>query len=76
MRATTTQGREIDLKRETLDGLKKRLLGPVFLPGDVGYEESWIAALCCFPPRKAPEEERCRLAPLPRRFHSQSQDPR
>lgn len=40
MRATTTQGREIDLKRDTIDGLKMRLRGPVFLPGDIGYEES------------------------------------
>ena len=40
MRATTTQGREIDLKQDTFDGLKMRLRGPVFLLGDVGYEES------------------------------------
>ena len=40
MRATTTQGREIDLKPDTFDGLKMRLQGPVFLAGDVGYEES------------------------------------
>ncbi len=40
MRVTTTQGREIDLKLEVLDGLRMRLQGPVFLPGDVGYEES------------------------------------
>jgi FAD/FMN-containing dehydrogenase len=40
MRATTTQGREIDLKQDTFDALKMRLRGPVFLPGDVGYEES------------------------------------
>lgn len=40
MRATTTQGREIDLKQDTFDGLKMRLRGPVFLPGDGGYEES------------------------------------
>ena len=40
MRATTTEGREIDLKQDTFDGLKMRLRGPVFLPGDVGYEES------------------------------------
>jgi FAD/FMN-containing dehydrogenase len=40
MRATTTQGREIDLKQDTFDGLKMRLRGPVFLPGDPGYEES------------------------------------
>lgn len=40
MRATTTQGREIDLKRDAIDGLKTRLRGPVFLPGDIGHEES------------------------------------
>ncbi len=40
MRATTTQGREMELKQETLDGLKTRLLGPVFLPGDAGYDQS------------------------------------
>jgi FAD/FMN-containing dehydrogenase len=40
MRATTTLGREIDLKQDTFDSLKMRLRGPVFLPGDVGYEES------------------------------------
>ena len=40
MRATTTQGREIDLKQDSFDALKMRLRGPVFLPGDVGYEES------------------------------------
>ena len=39
MRARTTEGREIDLKQETLDGLKMRLRGPVLLPGDVGYED-------------------------------------
>lgn len=40
MRATTTQGREIDLKQDTLDGLKMRLRGQLLLPGDVGYDES------------------------------------
>jgi len=40
MKAKTTEGREIDLKQDTLDGLKMRLRGPVLLPGDVGYEES------------------------------------
>lgn len=39
MRAKTLDGREIDLKQDTLDGLKMRLRGPVFLPGDIGYEE-------------------------------------
>lgn len=36
----TIEGREIDLKQETLDGLKMRLRGPVFAPGNVGYDES------------------------------------
>ncbi|RJQ84921.1 MAG: FAD-binding oxidoreductase [Desulfobacteraceae bacterium] len=40
MKAKTTQGREIDLKPETLDVLRMRLRGPVFAPGDLGYEES------------------------------------
>ncbi|GBC94311.1 6-hydroxy-D-nicotine oxidase [bacterium HR16] len=40
MKAKTTEGRAIDLKQDTLDGLKMRLRGPVLLPGDVGYEES------------------------------------
>jgi FAD/FMN-containing dehydrogenase len=34
------EGREIDLKQETLDGLKMRLRGPVFAPGDAGFDES------------------------------------
>jgi len=40
MRAKTMDGRDIDLKQDTLDGLRMRLRGPVFTPGDVGYEES------------------------------------
>ena len=40
MKARTTSGREIDLKQETLDGLKMRLRGPVLVPGDGGYDES------------------------------------
>jgi hypothetical protein len=40
MRAMTTQGREIDLKQDTFDGLTMRLRGSLILPGDVGYEES------------------------------------
>jgi FAD/FMN-containing dehydrogenase len=40
MRAKTMEGREIDLKQDTLDGLKMRLRGPVVAPGDAGYEES------------------------------------
>jgi len=34
------QGREIDLKQDTCDGLKTRLRGQLFQPGDAGYEES------------------------------------
>jgi FAD/FMN-containing dehydrogenase len=40
MKAKTMEGHEIELKQETLDGLKMRLRGPVFTPGDAGYEES------------------------------------
>jgi FAD/FMN-containing dehydrogenase len=40
MKAKTTDGREIDLNQETLNGLKMRLKGSVLLPGDAGYEES------------------------------------
>lgn len=40
MKVKTTGGREIDLKQDIFDGLKMRLRGPVFLPGDAGYEES------------------------------------
>jgi len=40
MKAKTMDGREIDLTQETLNGLKMRLRGPAFTPGDVGYDES------------------------------------
>jgi FAD/FMN-containing dehydrogenase len=40
MRAKTLDGREIDLKQDVLDGLKMRLKGPVFVPGEASYEES------------------------------------
>jgi FAD/FMN-containing dehydrogenase len=40
MKAKTMENREIDLKQETLDGLKMRLRGPMFTPGNVGYDES------------------------------------
>jgi FAD/FMN-containing dehydrogenase len=40
MRVTTTVGREIDLKQDTLDGLKMRLRGALFVPGDAGHEEA------------------------------------
>ena len=36
----TLDGREIDLKQETLDGLKARLRGPLLVPTDAGYDES------------------------------------
>ena len=40
MKATTTDGREIDLSQDALNGLKMRLRGPVLVPGDAAYEES------------------------------------
>ncbi len=40
MKATTIEGREIDLKQEAVDGLKMRLKGPLLFPGDAGYEDS------------------------------------
>ncbi|HWN43443.1 MAG TPA: FAD-binding oxidoreductase [Thermoanaerobaculia bacterium] len=40
MRARTPEGREIDLKQDTLAGLKMRLQGPVLVPGEPGYDES------------------------------------
>jgi len=40
MRAKAIDGREIDVKEDTLAGLKARLSGPLFPPGDAGYEES------------------------------------
>lgn len=41
MRATSTQGREIDLTQSAIfDGLERSLRGTLLLPGDVGYEES------------------------------------
>jgi FAD/FMN-containing dehydrogenase len=33
-------GREIDLKQDTLDGLKNRLRVPLLVPGDAGYDDS------------------------------------
>jgi FAD/FMN-containing dehydrogenase len=39
MRAKTTEGRDIDLKQELLDGLKMRLRGPMLAAGDAGHEE-------------------------------------
>jgi len=40
MRARTFEGREIELKQDTFDGLKMRLRGQLFQSGEVGYEES------------------------------------
>jgi FAD/FMN-containing dehydrogenase len=40
MMAKTLDGRDIELKQDALDGLKMRLRGPLFAPGDAGYEES------------------------------------
>ena len=34
MKATTTDGREIELQPDTVNGLKMRLRGPVLVPGD------------------------------------------
>jgi len=40
MKMQSREGREIELGKEKLDSLRMRLLGPVILPGDAGYEES------------------------------------
>lgn len=40
MKAKTMEGREIDLKPDTIDSLRTRLRGPVLVPGDIGYDES------------------------------------
>lgn len=40
MKAKTTEGREIELTQELLGALKTRLRGPMFVPGDAGYEDS------------------------------------
>jgi FAD/FMN-containing dehydrogenase len=40
MKMKTKEGREIELKQDTLDSLRIRLRGPVFLPDDAGYEGS------------------------------------
>jgi FAD/FMN-containing dehydrogenase len=40
VRVRTTEGREIDVKQDAVDALKLRLRGPLFLPGDAGYEDS------------------------------------
>jgi hypothetical protein len=40
VKAKTLRGGEVDLTRESIDGLKMRLKGPILAPGDTGYEES------------------------------------
>jgi FAD/FMN-containing dehydrogenase len=40
MKATTTEGRAVDLPPDALDALRARLRGPVLLPDSAGYEES------------------------------------
>jgi len=40
MKFKTLKGNEIHIKQDTIDDLKRRLQGPVLLPGDVGYDES------------------------------------
>jgi len=40
MKAITMEGREVDLKQDTIDGLKMRLRGPLIAPGDAAYDES------------------------------------
>ncbi|HSE66687.1 MAG TPA: FAD-dependent oxidoreductase, partial [Gemmatimonadales bacterium] len=40
MKAKTTDGREVDLKQDLLDGLKMRMRGSLLLPGEPGYEDS------------------------------------
>ena len=40
MKAKTMEGREIDLQQATIDNLRMRLKGPIFVPGEVGYDES------------------------------------
>jgi len=40
MKIRTTEGREIELQQDKLDGLKMRLRGTLSVPGDAGHEES------------------------------------
>lgn len=61
MRATTRDGRDIDLKQDAIDSLKMRLRGPVVVPGETGYEDSrtlWNAMIT----RKPAVVARCRGA--------------
>jgi hypothetical protein len=59
MKVQTTEGREAELKQDALDGLRMRLRGPLFLPGEAGHEESrsvWNAMI----DRKPAVVARCR----------------
>ena len=59
MKMQTTEGREAELKQDALDGLRMRLRGPLFLPGEAGHEESrsvWNAMI----DRKPAVVARCR----------------
>ena len=40
MKARLMDGSEIDLKQDTIDALRMRLLGRLLMPGDIGYDES------------------------------------
>ncbi len=59
MKIATTESREIDLKQDTLDALKMRLRGSLFVPDEAAYEESrtvWNAMI----DRKPAAVARCR----------------
>ncbi len=52
MRATTTDGHELELTQAMLDGLKLRLRGSILLPGDMGYDDArtvWNAMIDRYP---------------------------
>ena len=40
IKAKTMHGQETKLSQDIIEGLKMRLLGPVLVPGEVGYDES------------------------------------
>jgi FAD/FMN-containing dehydrogenase len=40
MKARTMDGGEIELKQDTIDSLRMRLLGPLLIPGNIGYDQS------------------------------------
>jgi hypothetical protein len=53
MKATTAEGRTIELKQDTPDKLKKQLRGPSLVPDDAGYDDSrtvWNAMIDREPP--------------------------